>query len=142
MKKIADGMVTLVGVLLIGLSLVFLKQASDPQGLMRTLPYICIGIGCGAFGHGMGNIIKHRRLKNKPALQRQLEIEEQDERNQAIANKAKGKAYDVMIPVFGALMLSFALMEVDLTALLMLVGAYLFVVGYGIVYRIKYDKEM
>jgi 4-hydroxybenzoate polyprenyltransferase len=71
-----------------------------------------------------------------------MEIERKDERNIAISNRSKAKAYDLMIFVFGALMLSFALMGVDLVLILLLVFAYLFVVGYGIFYRIKYDKEM
>ncbi|HYF75143.1 MAG TPA: hypothetical protein VD757_01040, partial [Candidatus Nitrosocosmicus sp.] len=75
-------------------------------------------------------------------IEKQLEIDRHDERNIAIGNRAKAKAYDMMIYVFGALLLAFALMDVDMTALLLLVFAYLFVVGYGIYYRIKYDKEM
>ena len=39
-------------------------------------------------------------------------------------------------------MVSFALMGVDMSALLLLVFAYLFVHGFGIYYRIKFDKEM
>ena len=48
----------------------------------------------------------------------------------------------MMIYVFGALMISFALMEVDMVVILLLVFAYLFVVAYGIYYRYKYDKKM
>lgn len=59
-----------------------------------------------------------------------------------IANCAKAKAYEMMVYVFGALMISFALMRVDMIVILLLVFAYLFVVAYGIYYRVKYDKEM
>ena len=48
----------------------------------------------------------------------------------------------MMVFVFGALMVSFALMGIDMTAILLMVAVYLFVVGYGIFYRIKYEKEM
>lgn len=44
--------------------------------------------------------------------------------------------------VFGALMLAFALMGVDMVATLLLVFAYLFVHGYAIYYRCKYNEEM
>ncbi len=47
-----------------------------------------------------------------------------------------------MIYVFGALLLSFALMGVGLAPILLLDVAYLFVIGYGVFYRFKYDKEM
>ena len=71
-----------------------------------------------------------------------MDIEKNDERNIMIANKAKGKAFDRMTYIFGALMVSFALMDVDMTAVLLLVFAYLLVHGFSIYYRMKFDKEM
>ena len=59
-----------------------------------------------------------------------------------LPDHAKGRAFDLMTFVFGALMVSFALMEVDLAALLLLVFAYLFVEGYAVYCRCKYEKEM
>lgn len=81
-------------------------------------------------------------MKNDPLLEKQYQIDVQDERNVTIANRSKAKAYDMMIYVFGALMLAFALMQVDLNVILLLVAAYLFVLGYGVYFRFKYDKEM
>ena len=78
------------------------------------MPYLCIGAGCGAFGHGMGELIGRRALKHAQDVRRQIEIEQKDERNIAIMNRAKGKAYDAMIYIFGALMVSFALMELEM----------------------------
>lgn len=63
-------------------------------------------------------------MKGSPDLQKQLEIEQKDERNIAISNSAKGKAFDIMLFVYGALMLSFALMQVDLAAILLFVFCY------------------
>ncbi|MEA4889917.1 MAG: hypothetical protein VB070_10685 [Clostridiaceae bacterium] len=45
-------------------------------------------------------------MKNNPEIQKQIEIEKNDERNVAMMNRAKAKAYDIMTFVFGALMLS------------------------------------
>lgn len=39
-------------------------------------------------------------------------------------------------------MLAFALMKADLVFILLLVGAYLLVVGISVYYYIRYDKEM
>lgn len=89
-----------------------------------------------------GNAISRKVLKNSPDIARQKEIEKNDERNVMIASRAKAKAFDLMTFVFGALMLSFALMEVDLAAVVLLVAAYLFVVGYSIYCRFKFEKEM
>lgn len=142
-KKISSSYVlTVVGILLLAAGLYIIKAASAPQGFMRSLPYICVGLGCGLFGQGMGNIISSRAMKKSPEFQKQMEIEKNDERNVAIMNRAKAKAYDMMTFVFGALMLSFALMGVDIVAVLLLVFAYLFVQGYAIYCRCRYDKEM
>ena len=88
--------IIIVGLLLMAAGLYFIKMNSDPQGVMRALPYVCIGIGCGLFGQGMGNIISERAVRSDPEIQRKLKIETNDERNIAIANRAKGKAFDMM----------------------------------------------
>ncbi len=132
----------LLGLLLLAMGLFLIKTSIEAQGAMRALPYVCIGIGCGLFGHGMGNVISERAIQSDPQLKKKLEIEKNDERNMAIANRAKGKAFDMMTFVFGALMVSFALMEVDMVAVLLLVFTYLFVHGSALYYRFQFDKEM
>ena len=57
-------------------------------------------------------------------------------------NAAKAKAYDGMLFVLAALMVSFALMGADMAVVLLLVFAYLFIVGEFIYYLNKYQKEM
>ena len=109
---------------------------------MAVLPFVCLGIGCGAFGHGMGDLLSRKALENDPELARSLAIEQQDERNIALANRANGKAFDIMIYVYGELLVSFGLMGVALAPLLLLVFAYLLVVGCSVYYRVKYEKEM
>ena len=107
-----------------------------------VLSAVLIGLGCGAFGHGLGDLLSQRALKDAPELARRLEIEATDERNVALANAAKAKAFDQMLYIFGALMLAFVLMQIELAAILLLVAAYLFIVGCSIYYRSKYEKEM
>jgi len=122
--------------------LVFVKLLPDPQGIMRTLPYICIGIGAGIFGGNIGTLIKKQLLKKDPKAAREIEIEAKDERNIAISNKAKAKAYDLMQIVFGVLIIAFALMQVDMYVLLTFIAAYLFIIFSMIYYINKYCKEM
>ena len=141
-KKYTPYVLVVFGLLLTVGGLILLKLTENPQGIMKALPYVCVGIGCGIFGGSMGTIITGRVMRKHPELERQQKIIQNDERNIAIANKAKAKAYDIMVYVFSALMLSFALMGVDMTAVLMLVLAYLFVIGSGIYFRVKYDKEL
>lgn len=142
MNKTMSYFITIAGVALFAVGLYFIKTTEDPQDLLRVLPFICIGIGSGMFGHGMGEIMILFAKKNNPAAAKQLEIEQKDERNLAIANRAKAKAYDMMIFVFGALITALALMDIDLIMVLLLVFSYLFILGYGTYYRFKYYKEM
>ncbi len=132
----------LLGLLITISGLILMKTNLNPEGIMVPLPFIMIGFGCGLFGSGMGNALSKKALKNHPEIAQQMEIDTNDERNIAISNAAKSKAYDIMTYVFGALMVSFALMGVDMIVILLLVAAYLFVHGYGIYYRLKYEKEM
>ena len=81
-------------------------------------------------------------LRKSPDLEKQLEIEEKDERNIAIRCHAKGKAFDLMVYVFSALLISFAIMGVDFAAVLLLVFAYLLVIGSFVYHLVKYEKEM
>ena len=132
----------LAGILLAGAGLFLLRITQEPQGLLRSLPFLCIGVGCGCFGHGKGELVSRRALKKNPELQKRLDIERNDERNVAIAARAKAKAYDMGIFLYGALLVVFALMEVALPSLLLLVACYLFLQGYALYYHLKIGKEM
>ncbi|TKC19063.1 hypothetical protein [Robertmurraya kyonggiensis] len=143
MKKIFSAYIlTIVGVGLLTGGLYFIIAIENPQGLLGALPYICVGLGCAVFGHGLGEIILQNAMKRAPDAAKQLEIDMKDERNLAIANQAKAKAYDMMVFVFGALMFSFALMGIDLLVLLLFVFTYLLVIVYSTYYRFKFNKEM
>lgn len=141
-SSVKEYLTATAGFLLLAAGLFLAKTTADPQGIMKALPYVCIGVGCGLFGQGMGTLLQIRAVRNSPEIQKKIEIEKKDERNAAIASRAKSKAYDMMTFVFGALMLAYALMGVELTAILLLVSSYLFVEFYGVYCRIRLDKEM
>lgn len=135
MKKYKDWLIAAAGLLLLALG-------NWQIGGDTPLTYICIGVGSGLFGQGIGEIVSRWALRGSPEIQRQLEIARKDERNMAIADHAKSKAFDLMTFSFGALMLSFALMRVQMAAVWMLVLVYLFVHGYALYWRCRYEKEM
>ena len=137
MKKGTASTLGVIGFVLIVAGLCYLKTTGDASGIMRVIPYYMIGIGCGVFGHGMGEIISNRATKKSPDIQREMKIVQNDERNIEISNRAKGKAYDAMIYIFGALMVSLGLMQIDTLVLLPIVFSYLVVVGISIYYRMK-----
>ncbi len=133
---------TVLGLVLLAVGLGLIKWQGDAEGMLRTLPYICVGVGAGVFGSNLGTAIKLRQFKKHPETARQVEIEEKDERNIAISNQAKAKAYDLMLVLYSALLLGFALMQVALQVILALVGAYLLVVFTMVYYLAKYQEEM
>lgn len=141
-KNVINTLTLVVGLALLGAGLYLLKTVFAPTGVMLALPYVFIGLGCGMFGQGVSGFVNRAVLKKNPEIAKQQEIEQKDERNQEIANRAKAKAYDAMVFVFGALMVAFALMGLDLVPVLLLVGAYLYVVGVGLYYRFKLEKEL
>ena len=88
-----------------------ISSFKTPNEWTLVLPYICIGVGCGVFGHGMGNFIAEKTGRRNPEFQKQMEILQKDERNLMISNYAKAKGYDLMTYAFGALLLIFSLYE-------------------------------
>lgn len=137
-----DYAVTVLGVLLFVAGLVLLKAIPEPEGVMKAFPYLCVGVGCGMLGHGIGIIINGNIMKKNPELKKEKQIMEQDERNVMLSATASAKAYRMATYVFNVLLLSYALMNVEILPILMLAAGYLFVVGYGIWYRFKLEKLM
>lgn len=133
---------SLIGFIILAAGAILGKLTRGYEGVLQSLPYILIGIGAGIFGENLGTAVNIRAMKNNPQLAKQKEIDEKDERNISIRNKSKAKAYDLMIFVFGALMMAFALMDVNLTAIIALVAAYLFVIFSNIYFINKYNKEL
>ena len=108
----------------------------------QSAPYVCLGLGCGVFGQGLGELLSRRSEKEDPEAARQREIEENDERNIVLRDRAQAGAFRVMIRVFGALFLALALMETELRVVLLLVAAYIYICGCSVWYSVKYRGEM
>ena len=138
-NNVKSTIVTVIGLITFVAGLLAVKHFNLGN---QTAPYLCIGLGCGVFGQGLGELITRRSEKRHPEIARQREIEKNDERNIALRDRAQAKAYRMMIPVFGALFLAFALMNVELRVILLLVAAYLYICGCSVYYNIRYGKEM
>ena len=93
-----NGLIIALGVLLFagGLILTALSKGA------KVLPYLGIGLGCGLFGHGMGEVLARRARRADPARFRQMDIEKKDERNIVISAGAKARAFDLMTFVCSA----------------------------------------
>lgn len=133
----SDWFLTVLGIGFVGIGF-----AAHQNETLATLAYLLIGLGCGMFGHFSGKLIKWYAVKDHEELVKQMEIEAKDERNLLIAEKSKAKAYDLMTSLFVSMLLVFALMGVDRTALLFTVVIYLALQGYALYWRFVLDKRM
>ena len=144
MNKNKSGLAALlIGLALLAGAWLLLKLIPDPDAPhWRVAPFLALGVGCGVFGTGAGELLAAASMKKHPELQKQNEIARKDERNVALGNAAKAKGYDVMTFSFGAMLLFSVLMEADLALTLVLVAAYLFIQFYTLWWRFKLEKEM
>lgn len=141
-NKTKDLLIALTGVLLIGIGFYLIKAVDDSHTVMKTLPYLCLGLGCGLFGYGIGEVISKKAIESDPKLAKQIEIDTKDERNVMIGNMAKAKGFDMMLYIYSALLLTFALMGISFTVIIPMVVAYLFIIGYSIYHRLKIEKSL
>lgn len=146
MKKnknvIRDWVLTFLGMGLVVVGFLIHKNSVSTDKMIITIPYIFIGVGCGIFGHFMGNIIKYFSTKNHEELEKQIHIDKNDERNILIAEKSKAKAYDLMVYLFVAMLITFSLMGVDKLAIIIIVVIYLSIQIYALYWRSKYENKM
>ncbi len=135
-------LLTALGLIMLVAGYILIKTAGELEGLTELLAYLLVAFGCGIFGHSIGSIIEHKATNKYPELAKNIEIEAKDERNISISNKSKAKAYDIMIFIYGGIVLCLALMNAELKLILMLCISYLFVVFTELYYKMKYEKCM
>lgn len=83
-----------------------------------------------------------KQSKKNPKLAKQVEIDTKDERNVMIGNMAKAKGFDIMLYIYSALLLTFALMGISFNVIIPMVIAYLFVIGYYLYHLTKIQKTL
>lgn len=132
----------LLGVLSLSSGLYMVKTLREAPKFLSAIQYVLIGLGCVLFGYGMGKLVEVILYKRNPEIGRMVEIEKNDERNRAVSDSAKARAYDLMTYVFAALLISFALMQVDNIPIILLAFSYIFIHIYAIWNRSRIEKEM
>lgn len=142
MKKSTYVLITLCGVLLFAGGFCLLRLHPSLGGMAETLPYLLIGVGCGVFGYGLGELLSRLAKENDPAMAKQLEIEAKDERNVMLGNAAKAKGFDMATYVYSALLLSYALMKVSVSVIIPFVIVYLLVQFYALYRRFQLEKVL
>ena len=75
-NKVKSTAITVLGLLVLAAGLLAVKFFDLGS---QTAPYLCIGLGCGVFGQGLGELITRWSEKRHPEIARQREIEQNDE---------------------------------------------------------------
>ncbi len=120
--------------------LLFAQSKGWPTSVSSYL-FFPLWLGWMLLCHALGDIFGKRAAKKHPETARRVAIEQEDERNIAIANKAKAKAYDSMLYAYSALVVLLAVMGVGIVPVLLLLTGYLSVVGLNIYWLNRYRKE-
>ncbi len=128
--------------LLVGIGLVLVGGFVFADEAYKTASGVCIGAGAGLTGLSLASLITSVIMLRHPEHLRRQQIEETDERNAIINDKAKGKGFDAMSFIYGTAMLICVLLDVSLAVILVMVTAFLAVYGVQIYYLAKYSKEM
>lgn len=131
----------IIGFIIFAAGIAGIKLLPETGGILKMLTYLCVGFGSGVFGSSLGTALTNKAIMMNSQAAKQLEIEQKDERNQAISDKAKARTYDLMIFVYAAILLAFALMKVDIYVIMTMAAVYLFFVSANVYYRLKYHKE-
>lgn len=134
--------IAVTGFVLFSTGIVLMILFSDSQGIMKTLPFILLGVGSGLLGGGVSSIITFRTKMKNPHLAKKVEIDAKDERNIAIANMAKAKVFDFVLVIFSLLIMFLALMDVGKLVIFVFLGAYFLIVISFIYLLSKYHKKM
>jgi hypothetical protein len=75
-KSYISAIIAGLGMLSLISGLIWLKLV--PDAAASVFPYLCIGLGCGVFGHGAGELISRRVTGKHPEIQKQMEIDKND----------------------------------------------------------------
>lgn len=118
MKKKPKSYIFFLGIALFALGLLLRVLLAEEEGAALSLPYVLLGVGTGITGVGAVNLYKLRLLRENPEKARQLEIEEMDERNIRLREKAGYASWYVTLFALAALSLTLVVLNYKTACLL------------------------
>ncbi|WP_276980844.1 hypothetical protein [Johnsonella ignava] len=131
-----------VGIVLVATGFYLHKNIISTDKTITAIPYIFVAFGCGILGHFIGNVVRHISIKDYDDWERQIKIDKNDERNILISDKAKAKAYDLMIYLFAAMLIIFSLMAIDKFVVISIAAIYITLHIYALYWRSKFENNM
>lgn len=141
MKKQSRSYIFYMGIIIfvVGLLLKLLFPASD--GVLYTLPFVLNGFGAGIIGVGVANIIRKRMFDNNPQKAKQYEINENDERNIRIREKAGYATWYTTLLIMSAITMTFLILDYKVACFISLGAMFIHVISL-FVYIYIYNKKI
>lgn len=141
MKKQSKSYIFYMGIIIfvIGLLLKFLIPVSD--GVLKTLPFVLTGFGAGIIGVGVVNIIRKRVIDNNPQKAKQYEIDEKDERNIQIREKAGYATWYTSLFMLSAISLTFVVLDYKVAVFISLGALFIHIISL-FVYIYIYNRKI
>ncbi len=109
---------------------------------VKAISGVLIGIGAGLVGLSASYLIMKYMEHKNPELERQTRIDQNDERNALIRNRAKAKAGDITQWFIMALCYITILISAPVWLSLTVAGVFLFYNLLSMYLTLKYQKEM
>jgi len=114
----------IIGTVLIAAGIMLAVFYTVPHGNMQALPFVLGGMGLVAFVGGLSGALTARIMRKDPDLAKQLK-DFYDERAIMLENKAKAKTSDFTTVLLWALLIFFAVMQVQALVIWVFLGAML-----------------
>ena len=120
MKKQFKCYIICLGIILLvsGFLLKFLFPVSDE--ILRALTFVLIGSGTGIIGAGAAKIIRQRILDKNPQIAKQYEINENDERNILIREKAGYATWYLTLFMLAIISLIFIILDYKVASFILI----------------------
>lgn len=93
------------------------------------------------FCFGTDKILTKRREEKDPEFKKIRKVVLNDERRIYIENKAKAKAYDLMIYLIAGVLLIYSYISASIVEVLSIVAVYTIIIGYRMFLTYKYSVE-
>lgn len=109
---------------------------------VKTIAGVLIGVGGGLFGMSVSNLVMLHMERKHPELEKQKRIEQKDERNTMIRNRAKAKAGDITQWLIVAIAALNILIDAPLWVTLVILAVYAAYNVISLALIAKYQKEL
>lgn len=141
MNKQPKSYVLYMGIIIfvVGLLLKFLIPASDTA--LQALPFVLTGFGAGIIGVGVVNIFRIRMIDSNPKKAKQYEINEKDERNIRIREKAGYVTWYTSLFVLSTISLTFVVLNYIVASFISLGALFIHIISL-FVYIYIYNKKI